>query len=62
MKYGLMPDYFHKDSVDNSVINAFAKTLLDLGSPDDVFGILDDAYNTGEDVEIAHKEWFGHRI
>ena len=62
MKYGSMPGYFYEDSVDDRVIDAFTKTLLDLGSPDDVFGMFNDACITGEDAEIDYEEWFGYGL
>ena len=41
MKYGKTPDYFYETKIDNDVIEGFAKTLLDMGSSEDILGNLD---------------------
>ena len=41
MKYGKTPDYFYETKIDNDVIEGFAKTLLDMGSAEDILGNLD---------------------
>ena len=47
MKYGSVPKRFYDKDIDEETVNAFTNTIMDIGSPDDVFGTFEDAFVGG---------------
>ena len=53
IKYGAVPKRFYDKNVDQDTVNAFTNTIMDIGSPDDVFGLFEDAHFAEDNDETA---------
>jgi len=52
-KYGAVPKRFYDKNVNQDKVNAFTNTIMDVGSPDDVVGLFEDAHFAEDNDETA---------